>query len=410
MRSARSRLIAALNLALLIQMFPAAPELMAQSAPDIEIRLEPLPVFTTRFAFTSRSLTLKKDGSPDLDITEVSAPLLVTKPLGDAAEISLLIGASRSNAEGAESSDFNGFHDMELTASRRFDQGRYWLGGGVSMPTGNAEIERDQEVVAGIVANRILGLRVKRFGEGLDLFLAGARAFGGSGGPTASIGAGYLYKGEYSFQEIDGEKIDIKPGDEIFVSAGLEIDTDWAGSRMSWRGDCRYRAFATDQRNDEDVYEEGGQLEFILGSGVELGSVRRLDAQVFIVIKGDGSEVGGVGEGDIEAITTEEYLLQSLPGGLTQFQIEYRQKMGGRVDLLAHTVYSSFGEYSFPAEKPDDALLGSANLLDLGGGVQFSPAGGIELGVGASFLTGSAEDGAVDLTGFDLLTTLQWTY
>ncbi len=66
--------------------------------------------------------------------------------------------------------------------------------------------------------------------------------------------------------------------------------------------------------------------------------------------------------------------------------------------------------FTKPGDEPDEKLLGSANIMDAGAGVVYFLSEKRPISVQGSFLTGSAEDGAVDMSGFDLVVTFQWTY
>lgn len=384
----------------------------APAAAD-EVTLEPVPQLMGHFSFSSRSITLKKDGSPDLSVSEIVSPLLLRRPIGRDAEVSLYLSAVAANSDGEkEDSDKSGFNDIEFSGSRSFDAGRYWLGGGIQLPTGSAAVERDQVIVSGVVANRILGMRLKRFGEGLDLFASGVRAFALTRSLVASVGAGYQYKGEYDYREgaNDDETVTIKPGDEFYLSAGVDGSADGRSRAFRWKGDVRYRMFMKDERNGEEIYEEGDQVELIASAGFDFGEDRRVDARFFAVVKGDGSEVEGVAEGNIDEISLEEYLQQSLPGGMQQVSVRYGQRVGERFDATGHAVFSNFSEYSFPGEEPAVRLLGSANMLELGAGLVYYIAEKAPVTMRGSFLTGSAEEGAVDMSGFDLVVSFQWIY
>ncbi len=380
-----------------------------------DITFEPVPRLIGHFSLSSRSITLSKDGSPDLSVSEIVSPLTLRRPLGRDGEVSIYLSGVAAISEGDQlESKKSGINDVELSASRMFDSGRYWLGGGLNLPLGEALVESDQVIVSSAVANRILGFRLKRFGEGLDAFVSGARAVGLSRNVVASLGAGYQYKGKYDYRKgeegEEEEKVSIKPGDEVFLSAGIEGEIPRKSSTLLWKSDVRYRLFMKDERNGEAIYEEGDQVELLLSAGLRFENKRWVTAQAFAVVKGDGSEVDGVGEGSIESMTLEEYLQQGLPGGVQQATLLYGQQVSDRVDATCSVSYSHFNEYSFPGDEPDEKLLGSANIMDAGAGVVYFLSEKRPLSVRGAFLTGSAEDGAVDMSGFDLVVTFQWTY
>ena len=69
-----------------------------------------------------------------------------------------------------------------------------------------------------------------------------------------------------------------------------------------------------------------------------------------------------------------------------------------------------YGDYSFSGDAAGERLIGAARIWEIGGGAGFRFSPLLDLRMQASWLTGDAEEGAVDLSGFDLLTAFRWTY
>ncbi|MFH1680711.1 MAG: hypothetical protein ABIH26_08710 [Candidatus Eisenbacteria bacterium] len=353
-----------------------------------------------------RSWTLKKEGAEDVKVSEIAAPLRLRKPLGARGDLSLEIPGVWASIEGEGSSEYRGPADAKLSASYRPSGRGTRIGLFLEIPTGQSKTHPAERAVAGAAADRLLGLPIKRFGEGFDAGASLVQGFSPARRVSVSAGAGYLLKGEYAFLGAGDAEEKYAPGDEIFLTAGA--GGEWGGAVVLLAAaDFRYRMFAVDKRNGEDFYEEGDEASLLLDGSVRIGPGRRIDVRAFLVFKGEGSEGGAFGEGSIDSLSVERYLQRSLTGDYREFSASYTHRIAAGVDLSADVRAGDFGEYAF-AEGAH--LLGSGRVYELGAGVGADLSSHYRLLVHAARLLGEAEEGAIDLTGFDLAASVQWVY
>ncbi len=375
-----------------------------------DVVLEEPPRATARLDVLARGWTLKKGGSSDVKVSEVATPLRARARVARGTEVFLCLPAAIASYKGDGESDFSGLVDWTLGASLRLDEGRIRLGASVGIPTGKAPLDSDERTVADVAANRILGFPVKRLGEGLDLGVNAARVFLPTRKIAFSVGAGYLLKGEYDFLQTGEEDVRFKPGDEVFAGAGAEGETSVGEAVLTLRADGRYRLFSKDERNGEAFFEEGDQVEIIGSAGLLFPSARRVDVRLFVVFKGEGSEAGEFGEASLDSLSLERYLLQSLTGDYQEAVVWYTHPVADNFGLLATGSVANYSEYPATAGATGNRLLGSARIWEFGGGGFLRVSSHYELLLRGAYLSGNAEDGAVDLSGYDFSAGLQWTY
>ncbi len=362
------------------------------------------PAWDIACSFALRNWKLVR-GSEELKVSEIASPLSITRRINEGGTLSLYLSGASATSDGEEKQDISGLQDARLSWAQWFDGDRYHLRAGLGLPTGKAEIESGSEIVSGVVSNRILGLRTKRYGEGLNAFASGARAFALGDDAVASFGAGIEMKGKYDFQVLNDETIEIQPGNEFFLEAGID---GTPGDLVSWSADIRYRLFGIDQRDGEDVYEEGDEIDILGGVTITPSEIQTFTVGARVIVKGDGSEVGGIGEGPLDSLSLDRWLTESLPGGMQRLSLDYARKMNDVLHLLGRAGYRHYSEYSFPGTAPATRLLGSAQVWEAGIGTQFAPAPSLPVTLFLTYSNGSAEDGLIDIAGIDLTLALRW--
>lgn len=366
------------------------------------------PVVRGRVDVRYRAWTIEKKDGTEATATELSVPLLVEKSLGPSADISVLLPAYSASYDGDEKSDISGLADLLLSGGYRFDGGRYRAALTLGVPAGSVPFGPGEESIAGVAANRVLAFPIKRFGEGFDAGFSLVRGFAPVRGIAASAGVGYVRKGEYDYIEKDEGKTVYKPGDEFLAAVGAEGEWGLGFAGLLASLDLRYRSFGKDERDGEAFYEEGDQIESLLGAGFLLPSGGRFDLQGFLVFKGDGSEEGVFGAGSVDSLSLERYLLRGMTGDYAMVSLDYAHPASERVGLSAGAALHRYGEYA--ASPEGESLLGSATVWEVGGGVRTTLTRHYDLSLRAAFLTGDAEEGGVNLSGFDVHTALRWTY
>jgi hypothetical protein len=396
-RRSAARLILLLSLPLFVS--PARSE---------EVRLVDEPFLDASLESSYRNWTLKKEGSEKVEVSELAVPFFIRKTLGDRADVSLLIPSISARVLGAEESSCRGPADAMLAASYII-RGRTRLGIRLGVPTGRSDPDADERAIASVAANRILRFPVRRFGEGLDAGASVVHGIALTRSVFLSAGGGLLRKGEYTYVRSGGTEGKYDPGDEAFLSCGAA--GEWGRSlRFAVAADVRYRFFAVDRRDGEDFYEEGDEADLFVDAGVRFASGSRAGLRLFLAFKGDGSEEGAFGLGDIDSLATTRYLLRDLTGDYREISLSYEHPIFRRIDLTARALAGDFGDYPVPEGAGDGHLVGSARVYEVGGGLRLRVTPRLRLHVDAARLMGDAEEGAIDLSGFDLSTALHWTH
>ncbi|MBN1827141.1 MAG: hypothetical protein JW958_12865 [Candidatus Eisenbacteria bacterium] len=374
-----------------------------------EIRLDDPPPFETRLSFALRDWTVKKEGSPDQKALLWTTPLEVRRRIGRVGSVSLLLRDAIASTEGEGKSDYAGLVDARLSGALLLDRGRWRVDLSLGLPTGRAPIEPDEELLAGLMANRLFGFPVKRLGEGFDVGLGGARVFTVPGGPLVSVGAGYLRNGEYDYIETDDGTVRYKPGDEFYLAGGAARGIEAGGIRYDLSGDIRYRRFARDEKNGSAFFDEGDQVDLLGEALLHFPSGRTLDLSAFLLFKGEGSEEGAFAAGDPDSLSLERYLVRGLTGDALELRAEYAHPVSGRLVLLASVAFVDYGEYSGVTTE-GERLLGSGRVWRTGGGARLGLGARSALEIRLSGLFGEAEEGAVDLSGLDAFSSLVWEF
>jgi hypothetical protein len=398
--------VAARGAAALLLLFASAEAALARSG---EVRLVDEPFIEGDLGVSIRKWTLKKEGWPDAEIFEIAAPARFRKPLGARGDVVLEIPGVWASIEEEKKSEYRGPADARLSASFRPGGAGTRVGVLLGIPIGASKLNEGERAVAEAAADRLLGLPIKRFGEGVDVGASLVHGFAIARSWAVSAGGGYLRKGEYAFLGSGGSEDDYKPGDEIFFAAGIE--REWGGAVLiRSAADVRFRMFGTDERNGEDFYEEGDEADLLLDGMLQLAPGRRIDVRGFFVFKGEGSERGAFGTGSIDSLSIERYLRRGMTGDYREISAAYTHRVAGRIDLSAAARAGDFGEYALANGSSGAALLGSGRVYELGGGAEADLTSRIHLLVHAARLFGEAEGGAVDLTGLDFGAAIRWNY
>jgi hypothetical protein len=385
-----------------------SPSVASAAAEPEEVRLFERPLLDAELGSSYRKWTVKKAGVEEAEVSEFAAPLRVRVPIGERADLSLSFSGVSARLLADGGSHYRGPADATLSASY-LARGRTRLAVQVGFPTGEPDPDASERAIATIAANRILGFPVRRFGEGLDAGASLVQGYAPTRSLVLSAGAGFLRKGEYTYTASGGTERKYNPGDETFFAAGMEWE--WGRTTgVSLGADLRYRLFSADRRDGEDYYEEGDEVDLLVDAALLFAPGRRAGLELFFAFKGDGSEEGAFALGSLDSLTVERYLLRDLTGDYREVSAFYEHRVHPRVDLLARAQAGEYGGYSLPAGIDGAALLGGARVYELGGGLGIAVTPSVRLRIDAARLAGDAEDGAIELAGYDLGAAVHWSY
>lgn len=350
-------------------------------------------------------------------ITQLHLPFSATVPFGPGFDV-VAYGAFASTDLVIDESDegsLKGVTDFRLKAFWR-PGNRAFLAVGVNLPVGKQTlrqgsfeaagrpepgvargrlgIEHDgtddgshHEVeVAQVMWSPLLGFRAKRMAQGFDVDLSAGTAFALSPTATLGFGAGYIVKGEYDFIETEDGVTAFRPAGEASANVGLDVRPN---DDLLFRFDVAGRFYGDDEQGGRKVFHAAPQFELdALVAGRSSGWNWLLRARD--VVKGDDEILSESGDSD---------LTRTAQPSVDSFWAvgELYRRLSPTLAFGASVEYGSFGA--------SPLTLSDGHTLNVGPGVRFGgPA--TQLSVRGGFLSGSAEDGALDLSGLDVSATV----
>lgn len=367
-------------------------------------------VGAARLPVTFRTWEVEESGTgAKTTLSQLHVPVVGSIRLGPSADLVLSTAYASSELE-PESGDgtavsgtsLAGNGDVKAQLFLRFLDDRFLLQGGVGIPAGTRGLDPEEELpILQALSEPLLGFRMKHYGEGLDLSAGTAVAFPLGPAVTAAFGGGFVARGAYEFV---ADQPDFQPGTEASVSAGLDFSGD--GAQPAVRLDASYRMFAADRFDDEDVFQEGNQIELQAVSGFRPGRAR-FDLSARIVLKEDNSVLDPPGA-DVEEIAMDAgtaFFAQAETG------LEFARGFLGVGASLTHFDGVEESEETAGSAPYVGTAYGIGPVLELGFG------GGGSLRIAGQVLVGSVDlpdpgDGTaaaeIDLSGFDVALSLGW--
>jgi hypothetical protein len=157
-------------------------------------------------------------GGAKRSISELAFPIAVVVPIGSRLNFDLATAYARAELSGAApKSTINGLTDTQLRANYTLGDDRMVLTLGLNVPTGQATLEEDEELSAGLIGNDFFAFPISNMGTG----------FGGTGGvayaqPVGAwnlgVGASVRRMGAYDYNA----RTRFQPGDEYRVRVGVD--------------------------------------------------------------------------------------------------------------------------------------------------------------------------------------------
>ncbi len=349
-------------------------------------RVFPLAVAATEveMALDYRTWSVEEENG-ESSVDQLAFPVVVRSRLHANLDFSYLFTVASSSLDfESGGDDLSGITDGKLGVTYLLPDRRFSLGFGLRIPSGESELDPGEETVAQVLNDRILGFRVKRYGEGLDVEMRGGYATTLGSRTAVAAAVSYLVKGNFPILDPSTEaESTYEPGSEFSVVG--QISSRAAARDLSGR--LRIAAYGRDRRDGVDEIEEAAEVELDLGVVEEhLAGVVVLDTS--FLLKGNTQILSADGLTPVRDVGGNIWRL----GGGFYGKLDARSELGGRADL------SLYGEGE---QGTGDGLvfaIGPRYRRDLGGG--------LAAGLGYTFSVGNTEDGTIDLTGHDLTVTL----
>ena len=324
-----------------------------------------------------------KSESRDNSLDQIYMPFLGFIPLKDNLEARIFLGGVNNKLNRTEATDkLSGLTDTRIQINKSFSEDRLILSLGFNLPTGKTALNFEEEwFVTAFLSRDFLIYPLRRLGVGFGVnalfggaFMAGDFRLGGS--------ALYHYTGSYEAFKDNG---DYDPGDFYSLNVGFKRPYD----QFLWIGDVTFTSYTDDTQDGTKIYNRGNQFLFRMGGVWETPKIRAsADARYFIRDRNAVYDVAGAIVNQLQMYGNEF----SLIGSFSWFFDDKKWEVGP----LFHLRNIAANEY----------LLGSALYVGFGAQASRWLSSRYELGVSFEYFTGWADGGNIDLSGYQIATSL----
>ncbi len=188
------------------------------------------------------------------DFNEFSVPLYVYYPVNRQFSVTLRgYGASLSGDN--KLANLSGLADTQLGLSYFLDKTNLTFNFGINAPTGKSKLSFEEFETSAAISNNLFNLQVPNFGQGLNVSAGFTWAIPASEVLVLGLGASYQVKGGY--QPIRGFIDDYKPGNEILITAGFNLQL---GEYTAMNSDVSFTHFAPDRIGQTKVFAAGNRV------------------------------------------------------------------------------------------------------------------------------------------------------
>ena len=188
------------------------------------------------------------------DLTQSYLPMVFDFAVARNAQLSIGTAGGWSEAMHSSSYVMNGVTDTHVRFSQRWS-GRWMLGAGVNLPTGDSKLDDEENLVANKLTESILGFPVQRLGVGTDWEFSLAHAVNLSPALGLGFGGTVVLPGEFEFRQQSTDTY--KPGVHYIFTTTL----NHLGAVLPWRLSVLAQFYGQDQFNRQNVFKQGWQLE-----------------------------------------------------------------------------------------------------------------------------------------------------
>jgi hypothetical protein len=226
---------------------------------------------------------------------------------------------------------------------------------------------------------------MRRLGEGLGISAVLGAATQLSDQMQATGGLMYEYTGEYEpYKNYDK----YNPGDAFSVNGALHLDAP----TTRWQLDMMFTTYGTDKVDGEDIFKQAPQFDVRLGFGVP-GNRRSYSGFVRYLLRGESTEW-------IEdtTATNQVQIVELDPRKL--YGNEFVVGGGARFDFETNWYLSPTADLRFI--QSNDVGLDKSTVFGIGAAVGGTWISNLLTELGFKYYTGSADDGAADITGYQL--------
>lgn len=334
--------------------------------------------------FVMTSWTLEQDGQK-VTVEQAVTPATGYVPLRENTEVRYFLAYSTSEAtldDGAHR--LAGFSDLRFQINQSLARDRIFLGLGVNLPTGKKNLDLgDEWLVMHYLSLDFLTVPLRRLGEGLGISgLAG----GALNWRSFLLGAtlAYEYAGAYTSYEGVGE---YDPGDQVNLSLRVETVAD---ALKIWSG-FTFADYTADTVDGAKVYDQNWYARTSLGVERRMSGLLLVTQASYLVRdRATTFDAAGAAVNNLRLYGNE---------------VVWRTNVnlhGGRVGRTWSA--GPVAEFRWIDESEYGTGKSAIQAYGLDGGLPLSAR--LRAGLGFRLYTGEADDGSIDLQGYQASVTL----
>jgi len=335
--------------------------------------------------FIYQSWTIADSADNEISLNQWVLPLYGFVPVRDNVEIIFTSSTAGSNREFNDGSDasLTGLNDTRLAVYGSFFEDRVVLGAGINLPTGKKSLDNDEIGVVNLLTESFLNFPIKNYGEGFGATLeAGyARTF-----DAFSFGGGASYMLKAAYEPLEGIE-DYKPGNMFRIGAFGTARRDQFWGRLA----LVYSIYGEDELDGTAIFKDGAIFDI---TGEFRFSQDRIAALLGLrqIVRGKDKRLSSG-----ELVTEPE----RSHGAETRLYGEAVYGASERIALKALLDYQYVAANGYADDHPRS--FGSSNYFGIGAGLSSSFYQMFHGQAEFEYFTGSADDGDLDLNGWQFL-------
>ena len=313
-----------------------------------------------------------------VDVSQLMIPATGFIPLQENLELRFS-AADASTTVGVDNADYSlsGLTDLRLQVNQSLSDDKLLLSLGINLPTGKKKLSQDEDrLIMEFLTQNYLTFPLRRYGEGFGVNgLVGAAAVSGN----IRYGGTLMYQINGAYQAYQ-EQGDYKPGNQFRASLGADTRSD----AWRWAADVAFSVYSTDKIDAQQVYKQGSHLDLHLGSGYDAEKTKiNVDFRYLIRSRNTHYDSTGAVFDQLKVYGNEFYFGS---------RVAYAPSKAWFVAPLADLRLIAGNEYEF----------GGSYTVGIGveSGRTFGE--GFDFAAGFKYYTGSADDGNIDLAGWQL--------
>ena len=340
--------------------------------------------------FYSQSWELRS-GSKTVKINQLVFPLSFFVPLKDNYELKIFTSAALTDLDSTGGkNDLNGFNDTKIQVAGSFFDDQYLVSLGINLPSGKKSLEPEEMKVARFLSFDYLNLPVKNFGEGFNLNLNLVRVFEWKN-LVWGVGAGYQYYGTYQpYHNFS----DYKPGDRFHLTGVVSFNL----GNVKLMGDLSSLQYQSDKQAGRKIFKDGNQFG-IRGTLLYDKEPFSLAVQARFIIRAKDKRYEA-------ALVYPEEINNELKNHGTDFKLasSFSYRVASKIKFIAEGEIKMIAENDF--QPSDELYVGASHITGFGGGLNYDLKDNYYLTLLAKMFQGEADGGDLDLSGFQLQSSL----